>query len=106
MEFTDRNFSQSFAVNPLCGCTGYSRKSAARRFVCHRRVARQRAVCGRDAARRRAELWRAGVSRIRITRVPGAYEIPMVAARLVENASHLMPFHHLCLNFTPRGQDT
>ncbi|HEV2435441.1 MAG TPA: 6,7-dimethyl-8-ribityllumazine synthase [Verrucomicrobiae bacterium] len=35
----------------------------------------------------RAELRRAGVSEIQIIRVPGAYEIPVVAARLAGNAS-------------------
>ena len=33
------------------------------------------------------ELWRAEVSRIQIVRVPGAYEIPVVASRLAQNAA-------------------
>jgi 6,7-dimethyl-8-ribityllumazine synthase len=37
----------------------------------------------------RAELRRAGVSQIQIIRVPGAYEIPVVAARLAGNASRI-----------------
>jgi len=37
----------------------------------------------------KAELWRAEVSRIQIVRVPGAYEIPVVAARLAKNATRL-----------------
>jgi 6,7-dimethyl-8-ribityllumazine synthase len=37
----------------------------------------------------KAELWRAEVSRIQIIRVPGAYEIPVVAAKLAKNASRL-----------------
>jgi len=37
----------------------------------------------------KAELWRANVSRIQIVRVPGAYEIPVVAARLAKNATRL-----------------
>jgi 6,7-dimethyl-8-ribityllumazine synthase len=35
----------------------------------------------------KAELWRANVSRIQIVRVPGAYEIPIVAKRLARAAS-------------------
>ncbi len=34
----------------------------------------------------KAELWRAEVSRIQIVRVPGAYEIPVVAKRLARAA--------------------
>lgn len=37
----------------------------------------------------RAELSRAGVSEIKIIRVPGAYEIPVVAARIARNASRV-----------------
>jgi 6,7-dimethyl-8-ribityllumazine synthase len=35
----------------------------------------------------KAELWRAEVSRIEIVRVPGAYEIPVVAARLAKSSA-------------------
>ena len=38
-----------------------------------------------------AELKRAGASRIRVLRVPGAYEIPIVAARLARTASESPP---------------
>src|SRR6059036_1061071 len=36
----------------------------------------------------KAELKRAGVNKIQIIRVPGAFEIPVVAARLARTASH------------------
>ena len=35
----------------------------------------------------KAELWRADVSRIQIVRVPGAYEIPVAAARLAKSGA-------------------
>ena len=37
----------------------------------------------------KAELWRANASRIQIVRVPGAYEIPLAAARLAKTATRL-----------------
>ncbi len=55
----------------------------------------------------RAELLRAGVSRIQIVRVPGAYEIPVVAKRLAR-AAHLKPHAPLaaiiCLGVILRGE--
>jgi 6,7-dimethyl-8-ribityllumazine synthase len=39
----------------------------------------------------KAELKRAGARRIRVLRVPGAYEIPIVAARLARTASEAPP---------------
>jgi len=57
----------------------------------------------------RAELSHAGVSRIQIVRVPGAYEIPVVAARLARNASRIT--HRasrlsaiICLGVIVRGE--
>jgi len=56
-----------------------------------------------------AELRRAGVSEVRIIRVPGAYEIPVVAARLARNASPLRPHASrlsaiICLGVILRGE--
>jgi 6,7-dimethyl-8-ribityllumazine synthase len=57
----------------------------------------------------RAELRRAGVSEIQVIRVPGAYEIPVVAARLAGNASRI-PHHPsrlaaiICLGVILRGE--
>ncbi len=57
----------------------------------------------------RAELRHAGVSEIQIIRVPGAYEIPVVAAKLARNASRIT--HHtsrlsaiICLGVILRGE--
>ena len=57
----------------------------------------------------RAELRRAGVSEIQVIRVPGAYEIPVVAARLAGNASRIPhPASRLsaiiCLGVILRGE--
>jgi 6,7-dimethyl-8-ribityllumazine synthase len=57
----------------------------------------------------KAELRRAGVSRIQIFRVPGAYEIPVVAARFARNASCLTPRSSrlsaiICLGVILRGE--
>jgi 6,7-dimethyl-8-ribityllumazine synthase len=60
----------------------------------------------------RAELKRAGVARVKIVRVPGAFEIPVVAARLA-SASFMQPASlqaHVaaivCLGVILRGQTT
>lgn len=50
----------------------------------------------------KSELQRAKVSRIQIIRVPGAYEIPVVAARLARNASRLSAI--VCLGVILRGE--
>jgi 6,7-dimethyl-8-ribityllumazine synthase len=64
-----------------------------------------------DAMLRAAEveLRRAGISKIQVVRVPGAYEIPVVAARLARNSSSLTPrASHLsaiiCLGVILRGE--
>jgi 6,7-dimethyl-8-ribityllumazine synthase len=49
----------------------------------------------------RAELQRAGARKIRVVRVPGAYEIPVVAARLARCAP---PAAILCLGVILRGE--
>ena len=73
----------------------------------------------------KAELKRAGVKKIQVVRVPGAYEIPVVAARLAGSESHYAPVlhrlgdggsritHHvstpsaiICLGVILRGQTT
>ena len=48
------------------------------------------------------ELWRADVSRIQIIRVPGAYEIPVVAKRLARTSPGLSAI--ICLGVILRGQ--
>jgi 6,7-dimethyl-8-ribityllumazine synthase len=50
----------------------------------------------------KAELWRADVSRIQIIRVPGAYEIPVVAKRLARTSPGLSAI--ICLGVILRGQ--
>jgi 6,7-dimethyl-8-ribityllumazine synthase len=50
----------------------------------------------------RAELGRAKVSRIQIVRVPGAYEIPMLAKRLARTLPGLSAI--LCLGVIIRGE--
>lgn len=50
----------------------------------------------------KAELWRAEVSRIQIIRVPGAYEIPLVAKRLARTLPGLSAI--LCLGVVLRGE--
>ena len=50
----------------------------------------------------RAELRRAGVSRIQIVRVPGAYEIPVVAKRLARTLPDLSAI--VCLGVILRGE--
>ncbi len=48
------------------------------------------------------ELWRAEVSRIQILRVPGAYEIPVVAKRLARTLPDLSAI--ICLGVILRGE--
>ena len=50
----------------------------------------------------KAELWRADVSRIQIVRVPGAYEIPVVAKRLARIQPGLSAI--ICLGVIIRGE--
>jgi 6,7-dimethyl-8-ribityllumazine synthase len=50
----------------------------------------------------KAELWRADVSRIQIVRVPGAYEIPVVAKRLARTLPGLSAI--VCLGVILRGE--
>jgi 6,7-dimethyl-8-ribityllumazine synthase len=52
----------------------------------------------------KAELWRAEVSRIQIVRVPGAYEIPLLAKRLARTLPGLSAI--LCLGVVVRGETT
>jgi 6,7-dimethyl-8-ribityllumazine synthase len=56
----------------------------------------------------KAELWRAHVSSIQIVRVPGAYEIPVVAKRLASAARLSTPNSQLsaiiCLGVILRGE--
>ena len=53
----------------------------------------------------KAELWRAYVSRIQIVRVPGAYEIPVVAKSLARRSTLNSPFSAIiCLGVILRGE--
>jgi len=53
----------------------------------------------------KAELWRAEVSRIQIIRVPGAYEIPIVAKNLARRSAHNAPLSAIiCLGVILRGE--
>jgi 6,7-dimethyl-8-ribityllumazine synthase len=58
----------------------------------------------------RAELKRAGAKQVQVVRVPGAYEIPIVAARLARtasNASRPEPLSGIiCLGVILRGETT
>ena len=62
----------------------------------------------------RAELRRAGVNTVQVIRVPGAFEIPVVAARLARESSvhgsrftfHASPFAIICLGVILRGETT
>lgn len=51
-----------------------------------------------------AELHHAGVKHVRIVRVPGAYEIPLVAARLARSARRDRLAAIICLGVILRGQ--
>lgn len=59
-----------------------------------------------------AELKRAGVRKVRVVRVPGAYEIPVVAARLARQSSEaastaaFRPSAIICLGVILRGETT
>jgi 6,7-dimethyl-8-ribityllumazine synthase len=53
----------------------------------------------------KAELWRAEVSRIQIVRVPGAYEIPVVAKSLARRSTLNSPLSAIiCLGVILRGE--
>jgi len=53
----------------------------------------------------KAELWRADVSRIQIVRVPGAYEIPVVAKSLARRSTLNSPLSAIiCLGVILRGE--
>src|SRR5690348_7013291 len=57
----------------------------------------------------KAELKRAGAKDIEVVRVPGAYEIPVVAARLARshvtrNTKHAPSFAIICLGVILRGE--
>ena len=53
----------------------------------------------------KAELWRADVSRIQIVRVPGAYEIPLVAKSLARRSTLNSPLSAIiCLGVILRGE--
>jgi 6,7-dimethyl-8-ribityllumazine synthase len=53
----------------------------------------------------KSELWRADVSRIQIVRVPGAYEIPIVAKSLARRSTLNSPLSAIiCLGVILRGE--
>jgi len=52
----------------------------------------------------RAELKRAGARNVQIVRVPGAYEIPVVASRLASHASRITHHAIICLGVILRGE--
>jgi 6,7-dimethyl-8-ribityllumazine synthase len=53
-----------------------------------------------------AELKRAGARSIEVVRVPGAYEIPVVASRLASHARGNTPHAIICLGVILRGETT
>ncbi|HWI58589.1 MAG TPA: 6,7-dimethyl-8-ribityllumazine synthase [Bacillota bacterium] len=54
----------------------------------------------------KAELKRAGAKSVQVIRVPGAYEIPVVAARLARGTAQPAPAAIICLGVILRGETT